>query len=637
MKKWMAIGLAMVLMSTPLSGVSAAEKSYDNNLSVSVTGFDDATRNSGVHVYPGDGKTPRVIGADDYGFRNTKLLIFHSNGRLVEAGENIYANTNGVNGSPQLTVTIPAGGFLVAFASNAPAELHTLYRTVMEGAMLYNATMSVIYEAYGSYDRKAGLLKLSYDNPKAVSAKAKRFLFVGNSATYFNGTPIKLKGLALAAGVDLDVTYCTFGSAYLSEFADESHARGVALRQALAARPYDYVVLQDAGGATYDATKKAVETILPLIEKNGAEAVLYMRYSASSTSSARLSNARRHHNTYTKLAGLHGLACAPVADAFVICSQTYPEIRLYADDQSHHSCEGSYLAACVWLYTYLGIHPVGNSYTANLPEATVKALQKCAARACEEGYFSDDDPSILDETQAVAIDGVSYENLALKRPYTPSGEPYTGDWTDTGANGKPIGKLTDGVFAEDGSETAIGCYKGEKTSVTIDLGAVKGIKRVLTDLYGGIWGVPGPANASVKVEVSIDGTHYTALGTAERSDRIQSGDWEKRLFTLTTKQLVRARYVRVSYALVGGRFCWTSEICVYGAEDPNPTEDAFRGDIDGNGKLEAKDYIRLKRHIIGISRLKDEALVRADVNRNGEVEIRDYIQLKRVILGISGF
>lgn len=629
MKKWFAILLVLLLVSALLADVAAAEQLYDNNLSIGITGFDDGTQNAGVHVYPNNGEEMRVLGADDYGFRSMKLLVFDASGRLVEAGENIYANTNGSNGSPQLTVKIPAGGFLVAFGADAPAELSVFYRTVMEGAMLYNATMSVIYEAYGSYDEKQ--LQLSYDNPKETSSGAKRFLFVGNSATYFNGTPIKLKGLALAAGVDIDVTYCTFGSASLSEFASETHVRGIALRKALAAASYDYVVLQDAGSATYEATQKALETLLPLVEENGAEAVLYMRYSDSRTPSARPTNAQKHHNTYTRLAALYGLTCAPAADAFLLCSELYPEINLYADDQSHHSCEGSYLISCVWLYTYLGINPVGNGYTANLPEETVKKLQECAALACEEGYFRQE------MQPAAVIDGVKYGDLAWKRPYTPSGEIYTGDWTDTGEDGNPLGKLTDGIFAADGSDTAIGCYKGQTQSITIDLGAIKGVKRVLTDLHGNdSWGIPTPGKAVVRIKVSVDGEHYIDLGIAGRSEAIMSDSWEKCLFTLTTEELVRARYVRVTYQLAG-RFCWLSEICVYGADDPGVNTKDLRGDIDGDGDLHAKDYMKLKRHILGTYKLTDEEFARADVDLNGEVEAKDYMMLKRVILGTFVF
>ncbi|MBS1333871.1 MAG: hypothetical protein HP049_05340, partial [Clostridiales bacterium] len=147
-------------------------------------------------------------------------------------------------------VTIPAGGFLIAFGAGADERLKQCYDTAFEGAMLYNATMSVIYDVRGTLDAETRQLSIAYPAPEPETDETLKFLFVGNSMTYFNGTPLKFKALCRAAGIDVSVTYCTFGSAYLSEFADETHERGRALRRALNDKAFDYVVLQDAGGAS---------------------------------------------------------------------------------------------------------------------------------------------------------------------------------------------------------------------------------------------------------------------------------------------------------------------------------------------------------------------------------------------------
>ncbi len=89
--------------------------------------------------------------------------------------------------------------------------------------MLYNATMSIVYEVRGVYDADAGTLSISYPAPAPETDETLKFLFIGNSATYFNGTPLKFKGLCRAAGVDVSVSYCTFGSANLLHFADGTH------------------------------------------------------------------------------------------------------------------------------------------------------------------------------------------------------------------------------------------------------------------------------------------------------------------------------------------------------------------------------------------------------------------------------
>jgi len=59
----------------------------------------------------------------------------------------------------------------------------------------------------------------------------------------------------------------------------------------------------------------------------------------------------------------------------------------------------------------------------------------------------------------------------------------------------------------------------------------------------------------------------------------------------------------------------------------------LRGDIDGNGKLESKDYLMLKRAILGTFELSDVQKLASDADGNGKGETKDYLMLKRHILG----
>ncbi|MBO5869692.1 MAG: hypothetical protein J6Q89_02975, partial [Clostridia bacterium] len=232
-------GFAFAIPTT----VSAA---YDNTYTFTISGTNAALPgydHSNVYLFPNTGSSAKTISYKSYNFRYSKLMIFNASGRVVECGGNLYDGSSSVTGAPQVSVTIPAGGFMVAFGANN-TNFMKIYNVVMEGAMLYNATMSVIYEAYASYS--GSTLTVKYNNPKPASANAISFLFVGNSTTYFNGTPIKFKAMAAAAGIEIDVVYCTYGSAFLSEFADPNHERGKAFRNHLNSRKFDYVVLQDA-------------------------------------------------------------------------------------------------------------------------------------------------------------------------------------------------------------------------------------------------------------------------------------------------------------------------------------------------------------------------------------------------------
>ncbi len=62
------------------------------------------------------------------------------------------------------------------------------------------------------------------------------------------------------------------------------------------------------------------------------------------------------------------------------------------------------------------------------------------------------------------------------------------------------------------------------------------------------------------------------------------------------------------------------------------TVKVLRGDINGNGKIDARDYLLLKRAYFDTYDLTcDEAV--ADINNNGKIDARDYLLLKRMYFG----
>ncbi len=550
--------LALSLTASPMPAPAAEDAGDGTSFTLVLDGADIDVTSAAAVVYPNPGGSPRVIPSEAFGFRNASLLIFGSDNRLIEAGGQLLSNTDGRNGSPQLSVTIPAGGFLIAFGPQADARLKACYDTAFEGAMLYNATMSIVYEVRGVYDADAGTLSISYPAPAPETDETLKFLFIGNSATYFNGTPLKFKGLCRAAGVDVSVSYCTFGSANLLQFADGTHDYGKALRSALAQKKYDYVVLQDAGGATADATDEALSALIPLVEENGARPLLYMRYSDKTDDSARIADTTRHVRTYTSMAEKYGVPAAPAAVAFREAIQAGYGKALYADDLSHHSKAGSYLIACTWLYAYLGISPVGNAYTAELDGETVRFLQQTALESCAEA--DDEAAHYVDDS------GVEWSNIARGKSYTSTGGAYDGDWTDTKADGTPLGKLTDGYACSDGADTLVGCYKGNEVEITVDLGGAFTVKRVTTDLFGNAgWGIPSPDDASVTFLISEDGAHFLPFGAGIAERETGPDGWQRAVFACTAEEAVRASYVKVVYRLAGN-FCWVSEINAFGAE-----------------------------------------------------------------------
>lgn len=57
------------------------------------------------------------------------------------------------------------------------------------------------------------------------------------------------------------------------------------------------------------------------------------------------------------------------------------------------------------------------------------------------------------------------------------------------------------------------------------------------------------------------------------------------------------------------------------------------GDINSDGKINALDYILLKRYVLKTTKLNAEQLLAADINLDGKVNATDYILLKRHVLG----
>ncbi len=327
---------------------------------------------------------PRLIKSDEYDFSHSLLLLFDGDGSLYELGSDILANKDGALKSPQTSLTVPARGFLVAFGYGADENIVKCYKIATEGAMLYSATRVATFDMYAAIDEKNNELSVCFEQPECDEC-APRYLFVGNSNTYFQGTPMLFRSLCRAAGIEVTVDYCTFGSAYLSEFADPEHERGKALRAALKDKKYDYVFLQDANRAAFADSAHSLDIILELVAKNGATPVLSMPYIDISSDAMYDRTEQRYHD-YKLLSTVFGAKLVPSGLCFPVCRDRYPKINLCADDLSHHSKEGAYMMACMWFYSMTGISPIGNTFDSHFDKSVVNALQRCAVIACNKGY-----------------------------------------------------------------------------------------------------------------------------------------------------------------------------------------------------------------------------------------------------------
>ena len=516
----------------------------------------------GIVVYTAEDGAKKLPSMQ-YHFRSAQILVFDSEGTLIEAGGGLLEE----KGCCQENVIVPRGGFMVAFDSNA--NLTQVKQVAMENAVLYNATMPVIYPVKGVFDKATKTISVSYDQPTNVlDPNATRILFVGNSSTYFSGTPIQFKGLCLAAGLNVEVDYCTYGSAYLSEFANENHERGRAFRMKLNSRKYDYIVFQDAASADLTAGIAAMEVLYPLAKENGATPVFYMRYSTYTDPDELKERLDHYYEIYNGLTARYGGILAPSAVSWYYSYLDRPEIRLVADDDGHHTHAGAYIIACTWLYTILGVDPRGNTFVGTLSSEDAAHLQESAILACETPYVPNGTTS-----QRLRVGTVSYDNVAKNKSYTRTGaKPDNYTIIDQKLDGTPMGKLTDGVFAKHGTEHAIGAVASSEGDVVIDLGHYHELYAFRTDLWAGMTDIFDPASQSVVVSVSSDGEKYTEVGTlTPETSGIEN--MIRTIFMLQLETPVGGRYVRLHYK-TGEKEIRTSDVGIFGveAEEPAPAE-----------------------------------------------------------------
>ncbi len=377
---------------------------------------------SNAPTYDDSGRemTDGIQPAADGGYKDAAFMAFNTGGDYYRQNGYVYVTVDlgavyeldkfvAYLGTKKLGSGIGAPAFIRVLVSNDGNEWFkagiashedTASSNVVESTLELKKTLTARYvqyqivagtynwmfisevEAYGVKAEKA------VDYPEVDPIK---FLFVGNSATYYFNVPDKLLFIAETAGVEIDVTYCCIGSSYLSQFADENNVeRGKLLRSKIDEKDYDYIVLQDNSNADYDDSKAAMDILVPYLEsaEPNAEILLYERYSSNTDPNQRPISGKRLHDAYSRLAKDFNIEKnAHVVDAFLICYEKYPNIELHHTDNSHHGeGAGAYLIASVMAIEFLGIDLDDVSYTAGLKEDTVKALKECAELACTEGY-----------------------------------------------------------------------------------------------------------------------------------------------------------------------------------------------------------------------------------------------------------
>lgn len=207
--------------------------------------------------------------------------------------------------------------------------------------------------------------------------------------------------------------------------------------------------------------------------------------------------------------------------------------------------------------------------------------------------------------------------------------PYLGDGSQAymDVNYK---ELTDGIFSDSIWTTAWHAFhitqmeEDETFEITINLGSKKdNIGCAMLE-----FGQEVPAGVDippyVDISVSTDGKNFTDVGRIKNYVNEGEEYWAILEFEPCTARLIRAKF-----PLGTKNFVFCSEFKVGQKE---LVDDTLYGDLDGDGKLSSKDYVILKRLVLGTLSNPEKYRAVADVNRDGSIGSKDYIYLKRKIL-----
>ena len=82
-------------------------------------------------------------------------------------------------------------------------------------------------------------------------------------------------------------------------------------------------------------------------------------------------------------------------------------------------------------------------------------------------------------------------------------------------------------------------------------------------------------------------------------------------------------------------FVTGDKVKVTGSDGSKEYTAIIYGDVNGDGNIDAVDYVKVKNYILGKSKITGAYLVSSDVNKDGVVDAVDYVKIKNQILGRS--
>ncbi len=174
-------------------------------------------------------------------------------------------------------------------------------------------------------------------------------------------------------------------------------AEGSITRDMISSQVWDAVIMQEVSTAPAEYGEKPVEnfftdgkSLAELIRKSSPEGrlVIFQPWAREAKHSIYRGSAKFSggpagmqeviDGNIEKLAAEIKAEVAPVGDAFLKCSELYPDLNIYLEDAHHANTEGCYLAAAVFFAKLLKADPRGLPPLLSVSEEDAKKLQEVA-------------------------------------------------------------------------------------------------------------------------------------------------------------------------------------------------------------------------------------------------------------------
>lgn len=193
--------------------------------------------------------------------------------------------------------------------------------------------------------------------PPTADLPCTRILFIGNSYTSRNQLPRLLTNLAAATAhpTRVETDAIVAGGASLRR-----HWNAGVAQETLARSRWDYVALQEQSTLPLKNPARYHDNVRLFdaeIARRGAKTVLYLTWARQQAMHTQDSINRAVEDI---AAEIHALV-VPVGRAWQAAAAKDGDLPLYADDGSHPTTAGSYLAACVFHVSLFGEAPRGFS------------------------------------------------------------------------------------------------------------------------------------------------------------------------------------------------------------------------------------------------------------------------------------